>query len=492
MEGGKQKEGNNSKKTEPAHRTLVARAEPSLAACEGKVYTGRHQGRSHAASRIGQSLPRLHPPAKSLRALAVHCPLRYDCVYKVCGWLPLWSLPVVRVSQFFRRLVFAVSIVLLTSLGLGYVLGELGWIGVHAGDAHDAAYRQMRVYAEVLHKIQNDYVTVPNIPDVTDGALHGLLDSLDADSSYLTPAEYKIYKQRQTADSAQVGLTVSKRYGYATIVNVLPGSPADQAHLRDGDAIDLIEGQSTHAIPLPLLRLLLAGKPGSNVTLSVVRPFKPNPDKIVLTRAALATPPLGEQFYENATILYLKPGVLTAARVDDLAARIKAAGPGHKILLDLRDTTGTDLKQGLRLANFFVKQGTLATLSGQTFPEQTFAANPAQWLTDAPVVVLVNRGTYGAPELAAAAIEGLKRGDVVGERTFGEGALEKTIDLPDGAALMLTVAKYKGPAGKKIEDEAVMPTVIVASPEDTGEPLPAHSADAQLNRALDLLKSKTS
>ncbi len=394
------------------------------------------------------------------------------------------------VSQLLRRLVFAVSIVLLASLGLGYVLGELGWIGVRAGDEHDAAYSQMRVYAEVLHKIQNDYVTTPNIPDVTDGALHGLLDSLDSDSSYLTPSEYNIYKNRLTADSAQVGLTVSKRFGYATIVNVAPGSPADQAHLRDGDAIDLIEGQSTHAIPLPLLRLLLAGKPGSTVTLSVVRPFKPNPDQIVLSRAILATPPLGEQFYENATILYLKPGVLTAARVGDLAARIKAAGPGHKILLDLRDTTGTDLQQGLRLANFFLKQGTLATLSGQTFPAQSFAADPAQCITDAPVAMLVNRGTYGAPELAAAAIEGLKRGDVVGERTFGEGAVGKTIDLPDGAALMLTVAKYKDPAGKKIEDEAVTPTVVVAGPEDTGESKSIQSGDEQLSRALALLKSK--
>ena len=113
---------------------------------------------------------------------------------------------------------------------------------------------------------------------------------------------------------------------------------------------------------------MLEGKPGTTVTLSVVRPFKPDPDKITLTRAMVAAPPLGEQFYENATILYLKPGVLTAARVDEIAAKIKAAGKGHKILLDLRDTSGDDPKQGLRLANFFIKQGTLATLEGQKFP----------------------------------------------------------------------------------------------------------------------------
>ena len=395
-------------------------------------------------------------------------------------------------SRLFQRIVFAVAIVIFAALGLGYVLGEFGWFGVHAGDEQDAAYKQMRVYAEVLRKVQNYYVTDPNIPEVTNGALHGLLDSLDPDSSYLTPAEYKLYKERPASDTAQVGITVSKRYGYATIVNVLPGSPADQEHLRDGDVIDLIGDQSTHDLSLAVIRFLLEGKPGTTVSLSVVRPFKPDPDKLVLTRAAAATPPLGEQFYENATILYLKPGVLTAARVDDLAAKIKAAGKGRKILLDLRDTTGDDARQGVRLANFFIRQGTLATLEGQRFPTQTFTADPAQCLSDGPVSVLVNHGTFGAPELTAGAIEGLKRGDVVGERTFGEAAVQKTIDLPDGAALMLTVAEYEDPAGKKIEDEAVTPTEVVTSPQDDGEPVPANNGDEQLNRALQLLRAKNS
>jgi len=399
---------------------------------------------------------------------------------------------VVCVSRLFQRIVFAVAIVIFAALGLGYVLGEFGWFGVHAGDEQDAAYKQMRVYAEVLRKVQNYYVTDPNIPEVTNGALHGLLDSLDPDSSYLTPAEYKLYKERPASDTAQVGITVSKRYGYATIVNVLPGSPADQEHLRDGDVIDLIGDQSTHDLSLAVIRFLLEGKPGTTVSLSVVRPFKPDPDKLVLTRAAAATPPLGEQFYENATILYLKPGVLTAARVDDLAAKIKAAGKGRKILLDLRDTTGDDARQGVRLANFFIRQGTLATLEGQRFPTQTFTADPAQCLSDGPVSVLVNHGTFGAPELTAGAIEGLKRGDVVGERTFGEAAVQKTIDLPDGAALMLTVAEYEDPAGKKIEDEAVTPTEVVTSPQDDGEPVPANNGDEQLNRALQLLRAKNS
>ncbi|MGA7343166.1 MAG: S41 family peptidase [Terracidiphilus sp.] len=394
-------------------------------------------------------------------------------------------------SRFFQRFVFVLSVAIFAALALGFALGEFGWFGVHAGNDQDGAYQQMRVYAEVLQKIQSDYVTDPNIGDVTTGALHGLLESLDADSSYLTAAEYAIYKERPTGGSAQEGITISKRFGYATVVNVAPDSPADQEHLADGDVIESIGGKSTHDLSLAVIRMMLEGKPGTTVEISVIRPLKPDPEKLTLTRALIPVPAMSQQDYENSTILYLKPGPLTAARVDEIAARIKAAGKGRKILLDLRDSTGDDPQQGLRLANFFIKQGTLATLEGQQYPEQTFTADPAKFLTDAPLAVIVNRGTYGGAELAAAAIEDLKRGDVVGERTFGEGSVQKTIDLPDGSALMLTVAKYESPDGKKIQDDAVTPNVAVASPQDEeDEGVVPSNGDEMLNKALDLLKAK--
>jgi carboxyl-terminal processing protease len=397
---------------------------------------------------------------------------------------------VVCVTRIFQRSVFVLSVAIFAALGLGFALGEFGLFGVHAGSDQDGAYHQMRVYAEVLQKIQSDYVTEPNMGDVTTGALHGLLESLDADSSYLSPTEYKIYKDQPTNGTAQVGITVSKRYGYATVVNVLPGSPAD-THLTDGDVIESIGSQSTRELSLAVIRLMLQGKPGSTVVLSVVRPAKPDPDHLTLTRTVAAAPALGTQLYDNSSILYLKPGMLTSDRVDELAAKIKAMPKAGKILLDLRDTTG-DAPQGIRLANFFIKQGTLATLQGQQFATQTFSADPANFLTSAPIAVLVNRGTYGGPELAAAAIGDLKRGDVVGERTFGEGSFQKSIEMPDGADLLLTVAKFQSPSGNKVQDNAVTPNVVVASPNDeldTGAPAPKD--DDMLNKALDLLKAKS-
>ena len=397
------------------------------------------------------------------------------------------------VSRSFQRLAFVLAAGIFAVLGLGFGLGQFGFFGVHAGGEEDGAYRQMHVYAEVLKRIQSDYVTEPNIGNVTTGALHGLLESLDADSSYLTPAEYKIYKERPASGVAQVGVTVSKRFGYATIVTVAPGSPADKEHLSDGDVIESIGDQSTRELSLAVIRLLLEGKPGSTVTISVVRPRKPDPDKLTLTRTIVDPPSLSEQQYNNATILYLKPGVLTTQRVDEIAAKLKAAGHSRKVVLDLRDCSAGDPAEGIRVANFFIGQGTLATLQGQKFSTQTFTADSSKLITLAPLAVLVNRGTYGAAELAADAIEGAKRGDVIGERTFGEGSVQKTIELPDGSALLLTVAKYEGPDGKKIQDDAVTPTVQAGqASDDDFEENSAPKEDEPLNKALDLLKAKTS
>lgn len=395
------------------------------------------------------------------------------------------------VSKFFQRLTFVLGAAVFVVLGLGLVMGEFGWFGVHAGGEQDGAYRQIGVYQQVLRRIQSDYVTEPNMNKVTNGALHGLLESLDADSSYLTPAEYKIYKD-PARGVAQVGLTVSKRFGYATVVSVIPGSPADHEHIQDGDVIEAIGKKSTREMSLALIRLMLEGQPGSTLNITLIRPRKSEPDKLAIARTMVQDPPLAEQQYDNNTILYLKPGELTKARVDEIAQKIKGA-KNRKILLDLRDVSIGDADQGLRLANFFIKQGTLATLVGQKFPTQTFTADPAKCLTAAPVSVLVNRGTFGAAELAAAAIEDAKRGDVVGERTFGEGSVQKTMDLPDGAALILTVAKYEDPSGQKIQDEAVTPNVQVSQADqnpfdDTNPP----KEDQSLNKALELLKAKAS
>jgi len=399
-----------------------------------------------------------------------------------------------------KILLLAVSVVLVLTIFLG-----VNSSGVNAAtEPQDGAYRQIDVYSQVLRHIQTDYVVDPNINDVTNGALRGLLESLDADSSYLTPADYKAYKADK-GGKAQVGINVSKRFGYATVVSVVPGSPADKANLTDGDLIEAIETQDTRDISLAMIQLMMEGQPGTDLTISVVRPGKAAPDKIVLKREATTLPPVAETMYENASILYLKPGALDHDHVQQIETKLKGmqkAG-NKKILLDLRDVAAGDMTEATRLANFFLKSGTIAMLEGQKVEKQTFTADASKAInTTAPVVVLVNRGTAGPGELVAGALLDNKRADLVGERTFGEGAQQKTFELPDGAALILSVAKYESPSGKKLQDDGVTPGVVVASNNmdngdddstDSAAPpaqKPSVTVDDQLSKALELLKNK--
>jgi carboxyl-terminal processing protease len=309
---------------------------------------------------------------------------------------------------------------------------------------------------------------------------------------------------------AQAGINVSKRYGYATVVSVVPGSPADAAGLTDGDILEAIESQDTRNISLAMIQRMLEGAPGSTLTVGVVRPNKPEPDRIAMRRTLVVVPPVVDTLYENSSILYLKPEILDHDHVQEVEAKLKGmqkAG-NKKVLLDLRDVAAGDMTEATRFANMFLKGGTIATLEGQKFPKQVFTADPGKAIQPtAPVVVLVNRGTAGPAELVAAALLDNKRADVVGEKTFGEGAEQKTFELPDGAMLILTVAKYESPSGKKLQDDGVTPDVLVASGADESaavddEAPPAANAtpvpvkkpsvqiDEQLNKALDILKSK--
>ncbi|WP_433971769.1 S41 family peptidase [Tunturiibacter lichenicola] len=403
-----------------------------------------------------------------------------------------------------KILLLAVSVVLVVTVFLG-----VNSSGVSAAtEPQDGAYRQINVYSEVLRHIQTDYVEEPNINAVTNGALRGLLESLDADSSYLTADDYKAYKADK-GGKAQVGINVSKRFGYATVVSVTPGSPADKSNLSDGDIIEAINGRDTRDISLAMIQLLLEGQPGTELTLSVVRPRKSAPDKIIMTRVSPALPPVTETMYENASILYMKPGIVDHDHVQQIEIKLKGMSKAgnKKILLDLRDVAAGDMPEATRLANFFLKDGTIAILEGQKVEKQTFTAEASKSInTTAPVVVLVNRGTAGPAELVAAALLDNKRADLVGEKTFGEGAQQKTFELPDGAALILSIAKYESPSGKKIQDDGVTPGVLVASNNDEAAvaeddtttasenkpPLqkPSVTVDEQLTKALDLLKNK--
>src|SRR5580700_3740907 len=235
------------------------------------------------------------------------------------------------------------------------VVGSYG--GVHAS-SNDGSYRQMQVYSEVLSRVQSEYVEDPNIPKVTDGALHGLVESLDANSSYLTAAAYKAYKAHKIEGKAEIGATVSKRFGYADVVSVLPGSPAEKAGIESTDIFESIEGQSTRDMSLPEIRDALAGTPGSTVSVSVVRARRAEPEKVVITRDVVSIPPVSDKMLEDG-IGYVKVDALTKGKSQEIAGKIKSLekSGAKKLVLDLRNTSDGEESEGIATANLFLKIG---------------------------------------------------------------------------------------------------------------------------------------
>src|SRR5690242_20053906 len=362
-----------------------------------------------------------------------------------------------------------IQVLLLTSSMLIIAFVLIGSLGVHASGSSsgDVTLKHIGVYSEVLYRVRAEYVEEPKMDVVTNGALHGLLESLDADSSYLTPAEYKTFKQKKNEGKASIGATVSKRFGYGAIVSVIPGSPADKAGLNAGDIIETVEGLSTHDLSLAAIKNHLMGEPGSRLELTIIRARKIEPQKITVVRDVIALPAVQEQMVGD-NIGVVKAQVLTKGKAQEIADKIKSLQKkgAKKLVLDLRYNSEGDEEEGVAVANLFLGKGTIGSLQGQKVDKVTYTADPQKKITDLPVAVLVNRGTAGAAELVAAAIQDNNRGDVVGDKTFGEGSVQKLIEVPDGSALILSVAKYYTSNGKVIQDTGITPNVLVAANDD--------------------------
>ena len=380
-----------------------------------------------------------------------------------------------------------------TVLALVLLIGVL--LGQEKGSPEP--YRPLAVLSEVLARIQSDYVEDPNFTKVSQGALHGLLESLDPYSSYLTPDEYKDY-QRRSKGEATVGAVVSKRAGFVSIVATLPGSPAQKAGLQAGDIIESIDGRTTREMSLAEVTSRLEGTPGSAVKVAVVRERAGEPKPFDLRREVVPAPDVAGRIIAPG-IGYLRAEALPKGESQKIAARIRELrrSGATKFILDLRDNASGEMDEGIATANLFLRRGLIGYLQGQQYPRQSFMADAGKTLAEEPVAVLVNNSTGGAAELVAAAMLDNHRGDVIGERTFGIGSVQKVIPLDDGSALLLSVAKYYSPSGKQIQDGGVTPNVaveeqreLVPLPEPGQPPAPPKpSEDTPLQRAIELLSN---
>jgi len=338
---------------------------------------------------------------------------------------------------------------------------------------------------------------------VTLGALNGLLESIDPYASYLNAAHYKEYLKDFDTYKGDLGMVLAKKFGYITIVAVVPGSPADKAGLTTGDFLETIKGVGTRDMPLAYARLLLKGTPGSAADITVLR-RKPEPQALKLDRAVITYPAVESKMLAD-NIGYIKAASLVQGRAKDAGAAAAALTKqgAKKLILDLRACATGEPEEGVELANQFMDKGLITYAVGQKFPRKDFNADPKKAVTSLPLVVLTNRGTAAAAEVATAALQQNKRASVVGERTYGEASILRPITMEDGSAIILSVAKYYSPDAKAIQDNGVTPDELVADADTGGAadddddstpaaaPAPKKEGDAILEKGIEAAKKRS-
>lgn len=345
---------------------------------------------------------------------------------------------------------------------------------------------QLRIVESVLNHIQNDYVDDPNMDKVRLGALRGLAGGLDPYSSYLTADQVKAYEASKTSNRVGIGAQFSTISRYLYVISPVKGSPADKAGIKAGDVIEYIDNKATQDISLYDAQQMILGESGSTVSLRVLRAGE-KPQTIKVARGSFKAPTV-ETRIENGKIGVVKVYSLDNGEANDVRTQVESLKKQglQKIVLDLRGVSDGSLTEAVAVANLFIKDGEIAKVIGkQNKVLNTYNADASKAIFDGQLAVLIDFGTAGAAESIAAAVAERKRGEVIGERTFGAGTQQELFALSGGDGLLLTTAKWAAPSGTPFlgDERATMgikPTIEVKRP-DTPEPIEVENLIDQNN-----------
>jgi carboxyl-terminal processing protease len=411
-------------------------------------------------------------------------------------------------------------IVLSASLAVYTIAGA--WLATRAQQPANDPGAQQKIFESVLQHIQNDYVDEPNMEKVRAGALRGLAYGLDPYSTYLTSEQVKDYRAGSKTNQVGLGAELSQVASFLYVVAPVKGSPADQAGVRAGDIIEYIDGKATRDISLYDARQLLNGAPGTEVKLRILR-ANSQPLTLSVKRGSFRAP-AAEARMEAGRIGVLRINSLDSGEAADARAHLQdlVKQGAQKIILDLRSVAGGEIQEGVTVANLFIRDGQIAkTIGREQKVLKSFEADPKVVLFNGPVVVLIDSGTAGAAEVVASAFLEDKRGDVVGEKSFGAGAEQELFTLRDGDGLLLTTVKWASGSGKPFLGEdrnhsGIAPSVEVKraenqdatdvedltgndeekanqpkpkSPSELAAPKP-QPEDTQMKKAIELLRDK--
>jgi carboxyl-terminal processing protease len=354
--------------------------------------------------------------------------------------------------------------------------------------ARDDSYRNLRTFEDVVSLVLNNYVEEVDIDRVMDGAMRGLADGLDAESSFLSSAEVTAIERGEAPPPGDTGLDLTRQY-YLRVVAARDGSPAARAGIDTGDYIRAIDGASTRDMSIFEGRRRLRGEVGSTVTLTVLRGSAAEPHQVALTRETIPSRVTAARMLADGIGLVRVEtfGSGVAASLASEVATLQQSG-ARALVVDVRGTTGGDIESGLEAARLFLSDVPLARRESRARPPEIVTAPKNERAIDLPVALLVTTGTAGAGELFAAALAGNGRAALVGEQTLGRAGVQKLVRLPDGSGLWMTWARFLAPDGTAIHGAGLEPTIAASTPDvEFGAERPA--IDPILDAALGHLRT---
>ncbi len=326
-------------------------------------------------------------------------------------------------------------------------------------------YKNIKTFNEVLRIVEKNYVEEMDSKTLIEGAINGMMKSLDPHSSYMTADMYKELEVETRGSFGGIGIEITIKKDVLTVVSPIEDTPAFHAGIKAGDQIVKIDGKSTKDITIMEAVKKLRGAKDSKVTITIMRENMPKPKDIVLTRGIIKIKSIRSKIYNN-DIGYIRIASFQERTVDDLKKAIEEVNAKvhtpKGLILDLRNNPGGLLNQAVAVSDVFLKSGVIVTTKGRVKSMETVSvARDDGYEPMCPIVVLVNEGSASAAEILSGALQDNGKALVVGTQTFGKGSVQTVIPLEDGSALKLTTAKYYTPKGRSIQAEGITPDIVV-------------------------------
>lgn len=353
-------------------------------------------------------------------------------------------------------------------------------------------YEDLKVFTDVIGLIQKDYVEETKSNDLIQGAIKGMLETLDPHSSYMPPTMFKEMQEETKGRFEGLGIEITLKDGILTVVSPIEGTPAFRAGVLAGDQIIKIDGETTKNFTLVDSVKRLRGPRGTKVTITIIREGLPKPKDFTLVREVIPVRSVRHELLEK-NYGYVRISQFQEKTDSDFEKAMKALEEESKgalkgLVLDLRNNPGGLLDQAVKISDHFIDSGIIVSIDGRREEaKQKWPAHPDGTATRYPLIVLVNGGSASGAEIVAGAIQDHGRGILVGTQTFGKGSVQTIIPLKDGSGLRLTTARYYTPSGRSIQAKGIVPDIIVkpSRPEEEKEGVtPKFPAEKDLERHL--------